>query len=65
MDGGDLESELFLGCVAAMAAVDVEMSEERQVPWTKVPGRKGGRRIRSPLTGVVLPGVTTPAAKRV
>ncbi len=55
-----------LSCLwVVLLRVDVEMREERQVPWTTVPGRNGGRRIRSPSTGVVSPGVVSPAAKRV
>ena len=63
MDGGDDDAEVFLGCVAAMAAVDTEMREESQVPWITVPVRP--RRHRSPTTGVASPGVVSPAAKRV
>ncbi len=53
----------MLGCVAGMVAVDVELCEENQVPWTTVPGRKGGatRRQRSPMTGVAS---VSPVAKR-
>ena len=63
MDGGDDDAEVFLGCVAAMAAVDTEMREESQVPWNTGPVRS--RRPRSPTTGVASPGVVSPAAKRV
>ena len=63
MYGEDDDAEVFLGCVAAMAAVDIEMREESQVPWMTVPVRP--RRPRSPTTGVASPGVVSPAAKRV
>ena len=62
MDGGNDDAELFLGCVAEMAAV-IEMREESQVPWNTVPVRP--RRLRSPTTGVASPGVASPAPKRV
>ena len=61
MDGGNDDAELFLGCVAEMAAV-IEMREESQVPWNTVPVRP--RRQRSPTTGVASPGMLSPAAKR-
>jgi hypothetical protein len=64
MDGGDDEAKVFLGCVAEFAAVEIEMRQESQVPWTMVPVRSGGRRFRSPSTGVGSPAVTQ-AAKRV
>ncbi len=50
--------------VAEFAAVEIEMRQESQVPWTMVPVRSGGRRFRSPSTGVGSP-VVPPAAKRV
>ena len=61
MDGGNDDAELFLGCVAEMAAV-IEMREESQVPWNTVPVRP--RRQRSPTNGVASPGMLSPAAKR-
>ena len=67
MDGGDVDAELLLGCVAAMVAVEVDLCEESQVPWNTVPSRNGGasRRNRSPTSGVASPGLVSPAAKRV
>ena len=45
MDGGDEDAELFLGCVAEMVAVDVEMREASQVPWNTVPVRPSPARV--------------------
>ncbi len=65
MEGDDVDVELFPGCVAGFAAVNVEvnveMSEENQGLWNTVMGRKGGRRLRSPGDSPV----ESPVAKRV